>query len=202
MADPRHSVRTLDPRSLRALAHPLRIRILDALHEYGPATASRLAGRLDESSGATSYHLRQLAVHGFVEEVPGRGTARERWWRAAQRGTRLDDVGEFIRHPDPEVRGALALLLHETATRHARELHTWLGTLHDWPEEWRQAADLSSFTLRLTPELAGELTGRLHELIESYRERAAGDERAERVRVHLHAFPRTEDAGNAENADN
>ncbi|MDG9702364.1 helix-turn-helix domain-containing protein [Streptomyces sp. DH37] len=192
-ADARSPIRSLDPRSLRALAHPLRIRILDALHEYGPATASRLAGRLDESSGATSYHLRQLAAHGFVEEDTGRGTARERWWRAAQRGTRLDDVGEFDRHPDPEVRGALALLMHETATRHSRDLSTWLGTMHDWPEEWRRAADLSSFTLRLTPELASELNDRLHALVESYRERAGDDGRAERVRVHLHSFPRAED---------
>ncbi|CAL9552245.1 helix-turn-helix domain-containing protein [Streptomyces atacamensis] len=193
MTDARRPIRSLDPRSLRALAHPLRIRILDALHEYGPATASRLADRLDESSGATSYHLRQLAAHDFVEEDTARGTARERWWRATQRGTRLDDIGEIDRHPDPEVRGALSLLMHETATRHARDLNTWLGTMRDWPEEWREASDLSSFTLRLTPELAGELNTRLHELVESYREKAAGDERAERVRVHLHSFPRAED---------
>ncbi|WP_093660114.1 winged helix-turn-helix domain-containing protein [Streptomyces radiopugnans] len=193
MTDARRPIRSLDPRSLRALAHPLRIRILDALHEYGPATASRLADRLDESSGATSYHLRQLAAHDFVEEDTARGTARERWWRATQRGTRLDDIGGIDRHPDPEVRGALSLLMHETATRHARDLNTWLGTMRDWPEEWREASDLSSFTLRLTPELAGELNTRLHELVESYREKAAGDERAERVRVHLHSFPRAED---------
>ncbi|MFP8964402.1 winged helix-turn-helix domain-containing protein [Streptomyces nanhaiensis] len=189
MTDARRPIRSLDPRSPRALAHPLRIRILDALQEYGPATASRLADRLDESSGATGYHLRQLAAHGFVEE----DTARERWWRAAQRGMRLDGIGEIDRHPDPEVRGALSLLMHETATRHARELNTWLGTMRDWPEEWRESSDLSGFTLRLTPELAGELNARLHELVESYRERAAGDERAERVRVHLHSFPRAED---------
>jgi DNA-binding transcriptional ArsR family regulator len=192
-ADAGSPIRSLDPRSLRALAHPLRIRLLGALREYGPATASRLADRLGESSGATSYHLRQLAAHGFVEEDTGRGTARERWWRAAHRGTRVDDVGEFLQHPDPEVRGALALLLHESATRHARELDTWLGTAHEWSERWRNASDLSDFTLRLTPELASELNDRLHALVESYRERAGDDERAERVRVHLHSFPRAED---------
>ncbi|WP_344324345.1 helix-turn-helix domain-containing protein [Streptomyces macrosporus] len=203
MSDPRHSVRVLDPRSLRALAHPLRIRIFDALREHGPATASRLADRLGESSGATSYHLRRLAAYGFVEEDTERGTARERWWRAAHRGTRLDDVEGLVRHPDPEVRGALTLLMHETAGRHTRELNTWLGTMHEWPEEWRQAADLSSFTLRLTPELAGELNEKLHDLIENYRERAVeDDERSERVRFHLHAFPRAEDAENAKDAEN
>lgn len=193
MTDARPPIRSLDPRSLRALAHPLRIRILGALREYGPATASRLADRLDESSGATSYHLRQLSAHGFVEEEAGRGTARERWWRAAHRGTQVGDIEGFVRHPDPEVRGALNLLMHEVATAHARELSTWLGTVHDWPEEWWHASDLSDYTLRLTPELASELNTRLHELVESYREKAAGDERAERVRLHLHSFPRAED---------
>src|SRR5688572_10834361 len=70
----------LDLESLKGLAHPLRVKILDLLSTYGPATATGLAERLGESSGATSYHLRQLARHGFVREVEGRGTGRERWW--------------------------------------------------------------------------------------------------------------------------
>ncbi|HEX5565519.1 MAG TPA: helix-turn-helix domain-containing protein [Streptomyces sp.] len=184
---------------MRALAHPLRIRLLGALREYGPATASQLADRLDESSGATSYHLRQLAAYGFVEDEPGRGTGRERWWRAAHQGTRVGDAEQFFRHPDPEVRGALDLFLHEVATHHARELNTWLGTAHDWSEEWRQASNLSDYSLRLTPELARELNEKLHEVVDGFRERAAaelpddGGGRTERFRVHLHAFPRAED---------
>lgn len=63
-------VRQLDARSLRGLAHPLRMQLLDALRFGGPATASQLAEKLGESSGATSYHLRQLAAHGFVEDAP------------------------------------------------------------------------------------------------------------------------------------
>ncbi|MYV61205.1 helix-turn-helix domain-containing protein, partial [Streptomyces sp. SID4931] len=55
---------TVDARTLRSLAHPLRIRLLNALREFGPATASKLGERLGESSGATSYHLRQLAESG------------------------------------------------------------------------------------------------------------------------------------------
>ena len=53
----------------------------------GPATAGQLGRALDESSGSTSYHLRRLADYGFVEEVEGLGTARERWWRARHRMT-------------------------------------------------------------------------------------------------------------------
>jgi DNA-binding transcriptional ArsR family regulator len=72
--------RDLDLVALRALAHPLRVEILDTLSTYGSFTASGLAERLGESSGATSYHLRQLEKHGFVREVEGKGTSRERWW--------------------------------------------------------------------------------------------------------------------------
>src|SRR5689334_12619211 len=59
-----------DGRSLRALAHPLRLRLLGLLRMDGAATASQLAARTGQSSGATSYHLRQLAAYGFVIEEP------------------------------------------------------------------------------------------------------------------------------------
>jgi len=78
--------RSLDMTSLRALAHPLRVRMLDVLSTYGPQTASGLAERLGESSGSTSYHLRQLAQHDFIREVADRGNARERWWERVPGG--------------------------------------------------------------------------------------------------------------------
>lgn len=195
------NVRRLDPISLRALAHPLRMRLLSALQEYGPATASGLADRLGESSGATSYHLRQLASYGFVEDDPGRGTARERWWKAAYRGTRMDSVDEFLHHPSPEVRGAFGTFVHQLAAEHAQQIDTWLGTLHEWDEPWRSTGDLSSFTLRLTPELAVELGEQVHALIESYRGRVAepatdahprspAADGSASVRVNFQAFPR------------
>ncbi|MFD8864722.1 ArsR/SmtB family transcription factor [Streptomyces sp. NPDC059590] len=187
-------VRVLDARSLRGLAHPLRIRLLEALRAYGPATASQLADRLGESSGATSYHLRQLAAHGFVKDDPERGKGRERWWKAAQRGTRVNSE-DLLRDADPSVRGAMNTLLYEHATGHGQELSTWLGTWRDWPEEWRRAWDISDFAIRLTPELAAELRDKLHEVIEGYRENEVGQdvENSARFRVHLHAFPRDED---------
>ncbi|WP_445519067.1 ArsR/SmtB family transcription factor [Streptomyces sp. NEAU-174] len=187
-------VEVLDPRSLRGLAHPLRIRLLGALREYGPATASQLADRLGESSGATSYHLRQLAAHGFVKDDPGRGKGRERWWKAAHMGTRLGS-DKFLAHPDAAVRGAINTVLHEVATLHTQRMSTWLGTLHDWSEEWRAAWDISDFGMRLTPELAREMRDKVHELIESYREKEVDrdTEGSAPYRVHLHAFPRDED---------
>ena len=79
MADGVRIRRGLTGDQLRALSHPLRLRMLEVLRE-GPATASALGRRLGESSGATSYHLRALAKAGMVEEDE-RGSKRERWWR-------------------------------------------------------------------------------------------------------------------------
>ncbi|MEU0522991.1 ArsR/SmtB family transcription factor [Streptomyces niveus] len=192
------TARTLDPRSLRGLAHPLRMRLLVALRHHGPATASQLAERLGESSGATSYHLRQLAGHGFVADDPERGKGRERWWKASDYGVMIDDTLHF--DPSPEVRGALNTFMHEVASIHGQEVSTWLGTMHDWPKTWATKADLSDFTLRLTPELLAELDGQMHDLIASYMDRAASedDESAAQVRIHLHAFPQKQLDGRPE----
>jgi DNA-binding transcriptional ArsR family regulator len=57
----------LDARSLRGLAHPLRMHILDLLQKHGPATGKVLAERLEVSSASVSYHLRQRETHVFIE---------------------------------------------------------------------------------------------------------------------------------------
>jgi DNA-binding transcriptional ArsR family regulator len=184
-------VRTLDARSLRGLAHPLRMQLLDALRFGGPATASQLAERLGESSGATSYHLRQLAAHGFIEDAPERGKGRERWWKAAHQGLRFDDA--LLADTSPDVRGAADTYLHEVATTQARDLSTWLGNRQAWPEEWSRTWDMSSATLRLTPELARELVEKMHTLVDTYRDRATeeGDTDTAHVCIQTRAFPLT-----------
>jgi DNA-binding transcriptional ArsR family regulator len=82
-----------DVNAMRALSHPLRLELLDRLRTEGPATASLLAQRIGESSGATSYHLRQLARYGFVEEDVRDAKGRERWWRHRER--RLEGASFF-----------------------------------------------------------------------------------------------------------
>ncbi|MFH9298077.1 ArsR/SmtB family transcription factor [Streptomyces sp. NPDC017520] len=183
-------IHNVDARTLRAVAHPLRIRLLKALRDFGPATASQLGERLGESSGATSYHLRQLAESGLVEDAPELGKGRERWWRSVHEGSMFETT-DFRTHADPEVRGAIDFVLYETATSHAQELNTWLGTVDDWSQEWQRSWDMSDFTLRLTPELALEMSQKVHEVMESYRGRVPDDtEGSAVVRTHLHAFPR------------
>lgn len=191
----------LDPRNLRGLAHPLRIRLLGALREFGPATASGLGQRLGESSGATSYHLRQLAEYGFVEEEHGRGTARERWWRAAHDSTRLEGAERFTR--DPETRGAWDLFLHELATIHTQQLSTAIGEMHLLSPEWVESSTISDFRLRLTAEESGAMLREVEAVLERYRRPGddPGPEGAEQVMVHLHAFPRTRPAERGERGE-
>src|SRR3954451_21753322 len=88
-----------DPEALEALAHPLRGRLLGLLRSDGPATARGLATQVGESSGVTSYHLRKLADAGFVEEDAGRGTRRERWWRAVHTATSWSP-SDFLRNAE------------------------------------------------------------------------------------------------------
>jgi DNA-binding transcriptional ArsR family regulator len=185
------SVRDLDPRSLRALAHPLRLAILATLRDFGPATASQLAQRLGESSGSTSYHLRQLAAYRFVAEDPARGTARERWWTSVDRETRLNRA--LLESPDPEIAGAAASLLQELARQHARALDTWLAEAPSWSPDWRRTAEMSDFQLRLVPERARELTERLHAVVRDYAEVPDTSVDAAHVRVQIQAFPRRGD---------
>src|SRR5690625_1729637 len=80
-----------DAETLKALAHPLRIKIYDHLSTYGSATSTQLAELLGENTGQTSYHLRILARHGLIEddpEVTARG--RERWWRPTRKVLRME----------------------------------------------------------------------------------------------------------------
>jgi predicted ArsR family transcriptional regulator len=153
-----------DARSLRGIAHPLRVRLLGLLRAEGPSTATRLAQRLGLNSGATSYHLRQLATYGFVVEDTGRGAGRERWWRAAHRFTefRSADIGA----EDPELANAY---LHAVAMRHAEKMHDAVDEWLTLPEEWQRVGTLSDRQLRLTAEECARLLAELREVLGRYR---------------------------------
>lgn len=92
----------VNPEALRLLAQPMRLRIQAQLR-HGPANATTLARALGESTGLTSHHLRQLAKHGFIEEVPELAHGRERWWRLARVDWRVPPREE----QDPEMRALM-----------------------------------------------------------------------------------------------
>jgi DNA-binding transcriptional ArsR family regulator len=177
----------LDPRRLRALAHPLRVRLLGLLRKDGPATATLLAKRVGESSGATSYHLRRLAAYGFIEDDPEHGGAgRERWWRSAHAATDWRDT-DFIY--DPELRGLLDGWLRELLRRQLDRVETWLAERVEWDKSWVEAADLSDWILRLTADQLAGLRDELQAVLRRHAELPL-EPGAEQVIVNLHAFPR------------
>ncbi|AOS65705.1 ArsR/SmtB family transcription factor [Actinoalloteichus hymeniacidonis] len=176
---------SIDVSALRALAHPLRITLIQELGIHGPATASQLGRRLGETSGATSYHLRQLARHGLIEDDDERSAGRERWWRRKESGFALAGF-EFMRKQ--ETRAAAQLVIREFQRGKDERLRRWLEGKDRWSDEWYQASMDSTVMMRLNPALLFELTSELVAVIERYRGRSVGDD-AESVELQLNAFP-------------
>lgn len=156
------TVQVTDVRALRALAHPLRSRLLGRLRLHGPATASQLGRAVGESSGSTSYHLRQLAAYGFVEEVEGQGTARERWWRARHRVTSWRSADFLAQEGGAEVDDELIRM--QLAMR-GRVMEAWHEQRRELGPEWRGAASLNDHVLRLRPDQARELADELNAVL-------------------------------------
>jgi DNA-binding transcriptional ArsR family regulator len=182
--------RRLEARSLIGLAHPLRIRIRDRLRREGPATATQLARQLGESSGATSYHLRMLARHGFVEPEPGRGRGRERWWRATGEVVQIFP-SEFA--DDDLAREALRVVDGERQHLAEERVERWFGERARWSRTWLDAAEDSVFVVRLSAEQTRALADELVAIIERYLVREPGPG-ARNVEVQLNVFPTGEPA--------
>jgi DNA-binding transcriptional ArsR family regulator len=174
-----------DATGLKALAHPVRLRILGLLRLDGPATASGLAERLGLNSGATSYHLRHLERHGFVLEEAALGNGRDRWWRAAHASTRTARAELTAEEREAtDAFGQAIALLHTEEVQRAVEERPLL------PEEWRVASTLSDWHLQLTPARARELTDTLDRLVSTWDEDPPGGDGTQPFTVIVHAFPR------------
>jgi hypothetical protein len=184
----------LDARALRGLAHPLRLRLRAELVAHGPATATQLAARTGESSGATSYHLRQLASYGFVVDEPARGSGRERYWRAVHRSSWFDmSLSEL---PQREVG---AEYLRAVARLYADRVVRFADSIGAAPEEltgaWSNSWDMSDWILGLTADEAAELGRRFHELCMPYRhESDRAREGTRRVVVQFQIMPTSEES--------
>ena len=173
---PEPAVSVSDVRALRALAHPLRNRLLGLLRLDGPSTATQLGARVGESSGSTSYHLRQLAAYGFVEELEGRGSGRERWWRARHRMTSWQAETLVEQEGGTQVQDELTRL---QLAGHGRVLSAWLAQREQLDPAWTAAASLNDYALRLTPEQTRQLAGELHEVLDRWLQARPADQPAD-----------------------
>jgi DNA-binding transcriptional ArsR family regulator len=172
------------------MAHPLRLRLIGALRRDGPATASMLARRLGESSGATSYHLRVLARYGFVADDRERNRGRERWWRAVDEGMEwsldTDDAGLLA---------ADQALGRQLLAEYVRWIERWHAEMPGWERRWRAAANATDQWFELTASELRELADEVLAVLERYSDRRTRRPHSERALVVFHAFPqRREDA--------
>jgi len=184
---PRSVKRITDPKTLRALAHPIRMSLIGLLRTEGPLTATRAAELLGESSATCSFHLRQLAKYGMAEEAPG-GRGRERPWQATTMSTDVPDFPD-----DPELAVAGGHYRAVLAERYYEWLMRWLDQRPDEPGEWQRADQFGDKLLYLTASELAEVGQRMRDLCDEYIDRTARPELrppdARLVSVLQFAFP-------------
>jgi DNA-binding transcriptional ArsR family regulator len=155
--------RLRDPRELAALAHPVRIGIMELLAVAGPLTATELADRLDETPANCSWHLRKLAEHHFVEEAGG-GIGRKRPWQVTQIGLAWDDVDA-----SPSQLRAGRALEQMFLERQVSRFQQARAQLHDDGDvEWAEATSCSEHVSWLTVEELEDLNAELRTVLERY----------------------------------
>lgn len=183
--------RVLDAGALRALSHPLRVRIFDILAQEGPQTASTLAAILGESSGATSYHLRALARQDLIQEVEGEHSGRERWWERQAGGIVYDSRAV---EGSPAGEAALQVAVAETMRRRHEELMDYFSgridkELPEWVDASISMTSGISMTVEQTAELIEKIGALIDEAAEKYRDQKGVGVR--RVSVRSDIFPLT-----------
>jgi DNA-binding transcriptional ArsR family regulator len=160
-----------DPRAMRAVAHPVRLGILEQLAVHGPMTATELADRLDKTPSNCSWHLRKLAEHGFVEEAE-RGTGRKRPWRAVSQGMRWVDADE-----SPELARAGEALSQLMIEREVARLARARAMRDQDTPQWREASTSSQSMQWLTADELGEINLAVRDLMMSRIDRFEHPER-------------------------
>ncbi len=154
-----------DPRVIRALAHPLRMSLLELLTVEGPRTATEAARQLGDSPSNCSFHLRQLEKYGYVEDS-GEGTGRRRMWRVRFIGTAFRDLGaEDTTATAAEELGELWLRRQLDRWREARR------NLRRYPREWQEVTSTSETVWWVTIEEQQQLEREISSLVARYRSR-------------------------------
>ena len=137
------------------MAHPLRLDLIELLGTEGPATAAECARRLGSTQAGCSYHLRQLAAYGFVEQAESRGDARERPWQLTDLEQSWSGTGK-----------AAEELERVFVQREADRILAWQAATQ--PEHWRDAAFVGGASVPLTAEELSLVRQQLAAVLEPY----------------------------------
>jgi DNA-binding transcriptional ArsR family regulator len=186
-------VQLTDPRALRALAHPIRLDLMGLLRRGEPLTATQAGERIGESAASCSFHLRQLAKYGLVEEAGG-GRGRERPWQATAISTEWASRGA-----DEEADAAGTLLSKVVVERYCQNAIGWLDRRGSEDPKWIEAAMISDALVYMTAAELHEIDEQIRALLEPYLRRledkeppAAG---ARPVNLIALGFPLPEEGG-------
>jgi len=197
----------LDATGMRALAHPLRLRLLGRLQRYGPSTATGLAEHVPASPSVVSWHLRHLAKHGLVRDCEppvdgrrdGRRDGRERWWAAVARGVR------YVAPPDDEgqiaYRALTRLMMddaHQLPVIWANEIEPRLEP------EWRALGGLANTTVLVTLDEAAQVEREFERILAPYvlrKDQETVPSGVRSVRLLRYALPDAETSDDPETSD-
>lgn len=174
----------LSPAAVRALAHPLRSRLLTTLREQGFATATELARELATNTGATSYHLRQLEKAGLVADT-GDGDGKRRVWAPAT--PPADDP--LSTGDDEDAATAMDWLERDWLRHFTDKFGRWLDVRTAWPARWRHSTGMNDYLVVVSAEQLDALHAEVEEVIERYRRVGQGNPDAKRVATYVSFYP-------------
>lgn len=153
-----------DPQRIRAIAHPLRIELLDVLGSVPEATATECAQRTGESVASCSFHLRMLAKYGYIE--PGEPRGREKPWRLVSRSRSVS--ADWSDPASVAAAGEFALL---TIDQEAERLRSWIRQVKDEPRDWSEVTVITRSTVWLTRDELAEVSDALASITDRFRDR-------------------------------
>jgi DNA-binding transcriptional ArsR family regulator len=172
-----------DPKAMRALAHPVRLAILDAMRSEGELTATRAADLLNQSPGNMSWHLQMLAKYGFIVEAEG-AKGRSRPWKIAPGHNRFNAT-EAV----PGSLDAIEQLVITVLDRSFEQLQEWWRQHNDFGDAWFNASFIKEDTSFLTPAELVEINEQMDQMLRRFDERSQPAQRpAEALPVHLVTF--------------
>src|SRR5580698_6591172 len=154
-----------DPKTLRALTHPVRLALLEALALEGPLTATQAGELIGESPTTCSFHFRQLAKYGFVEEA-GTGPGRQRPWKRVDVWMNFTDTND-----DPEANIAARGLERLLFERGVARIRRFYDTKANLPREWQEASDSMQAVIYVTPDELRDVNAQLIALLQTFHPR-------------------------------
>ncbi|HEX3964597.1 MAG TPA: helix-turn-helix domain-containing protein [Trebonia sp.] len=176
-----------DPRAMRAMTHPVRLALLEALALEGPLTATQAGELIGEPPNTCSFHFRQLAKYGFVEEA-GPAPGRSRPWRLISPRMHYTDL-----HEDPATAMAARELDAMLRERYLARLDAFYATRSSLPRDWQEVTGGSQARLYLTPAEMRQVDEEIMAILDRYLERFTDPERRPEgstpIEILLFAYP-------------